>query len=138
MTETKAELQEAQKPLAHMFMEAFDWKDKDDLDMREKGMLLEDIYTAGFLPYCKKFEIPERYIPRYSTGFGRKIKPYVWQETKTYRGKKQQRVYFPVELELKSDDNEDEVPESMKPVKAAKEAKPAKAQQPTVTKHVRK
>jgi hypothetical protein len=94
MTDIKAELQECQKPLAQMFMEKFDWVDAGGYDHTKDGMLIDDIYTDGFLPYCAKFKIEQKYIPTPGAGFGRKIKPYVRQKTII-----QQRFYFPLEEE---------------------------------------
>jgi hypothetical protein len=96
MTDIKEEIQEAQKPLPQMFMEQFDWKDSTGFERREKGMTIDDIYTDGFLPYCRRFQIEQKFICKPGGAFGRKIKPFVRQETRKYRGGTH-RVYFPLD-----------------------------------------
>jgi hypothetical protein len=57
-------------------------------------MLLDEIYLDGFLPFCAKWKIEQKYILKPGAAFGRKIKPYVRQQTINNH-----RTYFPLEEE---------------------------------------
>jgi hypothetical protein len=85
----KKEMQDSQKPLAELFFEHFDWKDSVGFDRSKDGMVCKDLYTEGFIPFCDKFAIPERYRISFG-GFGMAIRKYV-----DHTGEGKDRRYYP-------------------------------------------
>jgi hypothetical protein len=92
-SEMKREMQEAQKPLAQDFIAEFDWTDSTGCDRREEGMTAQTMYIDGFIPWCDRYGVPERYRIKMSA-FGMAIRPYV-DQTEAERYGRTQRIYFP-------------------------------------------
>jgi hypothetical protein len=111
-SEIKKEMQEAQKPLGQLFMEQFDWVDSLGEDARETGVTFDEIYKDGFLPWCDRYGVPERYRIKMA-GFGLAIRDYVIQK-KERRNGKDQRIYYPKKTKEDTEEDEDEEPEEIK------------------------
>jgi hypothetical protein len=92
-SELKKEMQDSQRSIVQLFLEEFDWVDSSLEDKKEEGMLFQEIYKDGYLPYCDKYGVPERYRTAMQA-FGMAIRPHVDQKTKKIEGKVC-RAYFP-------------------------------------------
>jgi hypothetical protein len=92
-SETKREIQEAQKPPAQEFMEEYEWKTFLGEDGRKYGVTFNEMYKDGYISYCDENGVPERFRIRRGA-FGLHIKDYVDQRVEKRDGKSV-RVYYP-------------------------------------------